>query len=119
MTSGITNGPSPIQDSLEMLHLELRGDRPCITSYHTEYTQESNGLVATAPSRAPIDNPIKTSITALNKDLDGLAIITRYNISGGLPQLKADLCEQAEVLATHMAFPKVMRILTIHFRNLR
>lgn len=31
---------------------------------------------------------------------------------GGFPQLKADLCAQAEALATQMAFPKVMRILT-------
>jgi hypothetical protein len=31
---------------------------------------------------------------------------------GGLLQLKADLCEQAEALVTQMAFPKVMRILT-------
>ena len=31
---------------------------------------------------------------------------------GGLPQLKADLCAQAEALATQMAFPKVIRILT-------
>jgi hypothetical protein len=32
---------------------------------------------------------------------------------GGLPQLKADLCKQAEALAaTQMASPKVVRILT-------
>ncbi|KAL2194381.1 hypothetical protein P885DRAFT_71445 [Corynascus similis CBS 632.67] len=183
-----------------------------------KYTQDSNALMVAAWSEAPRNNLIKKSITALNKDLDQLAIITQHvedylplptmqalllvenlrvlvldlsagflnwagqqgngrhicpaigallctlrtlhlrmrsicpdvliprdpNISlqlsevvinlslteelpgitsaahskrcgsqgGGLFQLKADLCEQAEALTTQMAFPKVMRILT-------
>ncbi|KAK3382032.1 hypothetical protein B0T24DRAFT_600347 [Lasiosphaeria ovina] len=80
MASGVTKRPSPLQNNLETLHLELRGDRLCIsTSYPPEYTQESNALVATAPNEAPGNNPIKRSITALKKDLDQLAIITQQS----------------------------------------
>ncbi|KAK0722944.1 hypothetical protein B0T26DRAFT_740017 [Lasiosphaeria miniovina] len=52
MISGVMKRPSPLQNNLE-----LRGDQPCIST----------------------DNPIKTSIKALNKDFDQLAIITQQS----------------------------------------
>ncbi|KAK4112799.1 hypothetical protein N656DRAFT_789437 [Canariomyces notabilis] len=208
MASGVTKRPSPLQNNLETLHLELRGDRLCIsTSYPSEYTQEPNALqfhrlhtlrirawgfpcpqpFDSAEDNLPLptmqalllvenlrvlvldlstgflnstgqqgnDHHICPAIGALlctlrtlhlrmrsicpdvliprdpNISLQLSEVVINLSLmenlpgvtsaahskrcgsqSGGLLQLKADLCEQAEALATQMAFPKVMRILT-------
>lgn len=80
LTYGVTKRPSPLQNNLETLHIELSGDQLCIsTSYLPESTQEPNALVATAPNEARGKNPIEISRTALLKDLDQLAIITQQS----------------------------------------
>ncbi len=69
---------SLLQNNLDTIDLELRGDQPWIsTNCPPEHMQESNVLAAAAPNEAPSDNHIKASITALNKDLDRLAIIAQ------------------------------------------
>jgi len=76
ITSGVTERPSRLQNNLETLHLELRGDGLGIAA--PKHTQESNALVAlTRPNEAPPgNNPTEISITTtLNKDLDQLASI--------------------------------------------
>jgi len=78
LTAGVTREPSPLQNSLETLGLELSGYQPDVsTSYSPERAQESNLREASASNEALRDNPADSWMNDLNNDLARLAAVVR------------------------------------------
>ncbi|KAJ2985588.1 hypothetical protein NUW58_g5448 [Xylaria curta] len=81
----ITSGPlkrlSPLKNSLEILDLELSGQRYSHSSTFDpqENAQESNASIATGSNEVLNDIPAKTWINVLNDDLGQLAVIAQQS----------------------------------------